>query len=65
MRTCLLTASRSHNPDVLSASYFDVAVLRCLFCPQWGEDGVYWALRFLHNRLLEVCRLALYADLSS
>ena len=41
--------------DVLSASYFDVAVLRCLFCQQWAEEGVYWALRYIHHRLLEVC----------
>lgn len=42
-------------PDVFSASYFDVAVLRCLFCLHWEEDGVYWALRYIHNRLLEIC----------
>ncbi len=43
------------NPDALSASYFDVAVMRCLFCPMWEERGVYWALRYIHQRLLEVC----------
>ena len=42
------------QPDLLSASHFDVAVLRCLFCPQWAEEGVYWALRYIHQRLLEV-----------
>ncbi|XP_064639472.1 protein unc-80 homolog [Lineus longissimus] len=42
------------NPDILSASYFDVAVLRCLFSPSWVEDGVYWSLRYIHQRLLEV-----------
>ena len=31
--------------DVLTASYFDVAVLRCLFCAQWPEEGVFWGLR--------------------
>ena len=56
----LETAARVGPPgapfqDVLSASYFDVAVLRCLFCPQWAEEGVYWALRYIHQRLLEVC----------
>ena len=44
----------SPTPNLLAASYFDVAVLRCLFCPQWAEEGVYWALRYLHQRLLEV-----------
>ncbi|XP_074657337.1 protein unc-80 homolog [Tubulanus polymorphus] len=42
------------NPDILAASYFDVGVLRCLFSPTWSEDGVYWALRYVHRRLLEV-----------
>lgn len=41
--------------DILSASYFDVAVLRCLFCLHWAEDGIYWALRYIQQRMLEVC----------
>ncbi|GFR68362.1 Unc-80-like protein, partial [Elysia marginata] len=41
--------------DILSASYLDVAVLRCLFCLSWSEDGIYWALRYMHQRMLEVC----------
>lgn len=43
------------TPDILSASYFDVAVLRCLFCQYWSEDGIYWALRYIQQRLMEVC----------
>ncbi|XP_071097692.1 protein unc-80 homolog [Haliotis cracherodii] len=42
------------GPDILSASYLDVAVLRCLFCLNWNEDGIYWALRYMHQRMLEV-----------
>jgi len=42
------------NLDVVSASCFDVAVLRCLFCAQWPESGVHWALRYVHRRLLEI-----------
>lgn len=41
--------------DILSASYFDVAVLRCLFCLHWSEDGIYWALKYIQQRMLEVC----------
>ena len=41
--------------DVLSASFLDVAVLRCLFCLSWQEDGIYWALRYVHKRMLELC----------
>ena len=52
------------TPDILSASYFDIAVLQCLFCLQWSEDGIYWALKYIHHRLLEICdeyvRLDLY-----
>ena len=40
--------------DLMCASYFDVAVLRCLFSPQWAEEGIYWALRYIHQRLLEM-----------
>jgi hypothetical protein len=42
------TANGTRGPnvlDVLSASFLDVAVLRCLFCLSWQEDGIYWALR--------------------
>ena len=42
-------------PDILSASYFDVSVLQCLFCLQWSEDGILWALKYFHHRLLEIC----------
>ena len=26
-----------------------------MFCPQWAEEGVYWGLRYVNKRLLEVC----------
>ncbi|XP_048774238.1 protein unc-80 homolog isoform X3 [Ostrea edulis] len=42
-------------PDILSASYFDIAVLRCLFSLHWSEEGVFWGLKYVHQRLLEVC----------
>lgn len=35
----------------LDASHFDVAVVRCLFMRQWSENGVLWALKYLHNRV--------------
>ena len=43
------------TPDILSASYFDIAVLQCLFCLQWSEDGIFWGLKYVHQRLLEIC----------
>lgn len=51
-------------PDILSASYFDIAVLRCLFSLHWSEDGVFWALKYIHQRLLEVCDEYLRRDYS-
>lgn len=51
-------ASGTRGPgalDILSASFLDVAVLRCLFCLSWQEDGIYWALRYIHKRMLELC----------
>jgi hypothetical protein len=32
------------------ATYFDVAVVRCLFISHWNEDGVFWALTYLNRR---------------
>ncbi|XP_052242651.1 protein unc-80 homolog isoform X2 [Dreissena polymorpha] len=40
--------------DILSASYFDVAVLQSLFCLQWSQEGIHWALKYIHQRLLEI-----------
>ncbi|XP_026299994.1 protein unc-80 homolog isoform X5 [Apis mellifera] len=39
------------DADVRAATFLDVAVLRCLFVPQWQEEGVHWALQFLYHRL--------------
>ena len=69
MRTRLASAVTSGikgptAPDILSASYFDVAVLQCLFCLQWSDDGVLWALRYVHHRLLEICDEYAHMDLA-
>lgn len=40
--------------DVAAATFLDVAVLRCLFISHWQEDGVYWSLHYLNNRLREI-----------
>lgn len=36
------------------ATYFDVAVLRCLLQPHWTEEGVHWALTFYLQRLRQI-----------
>ncbi|XP_042889771.1 protein unc-80 homolog isoform X4 [Penaeus japonicus] len=36
--------------DPTLATFLDVAVLRCLFVPQWMEEGVFWALNFIYRR---------------
>ncbi|CAH2006084.1 unnamed protein product [Acanthoscelides obtectus] len=43
-----------HEHKVNAATFLDVAVLRCLFMTHWQEDGIYWALAFLYNRLREI-----------
>lgn len=40
----------SVSVDLNAATFLDVAVLRCLFVPQWCEEGVYWSLQFLYHR---------------
>ncbi|XP_050665218.1 protein unc-80 homolog [Leptidea sinapis] len=40
--------------NVSAATILDVATLRCLFAPQWQEEGVYWALYYLYNRLRDI-----------
>ncbi|XP_052748646.1 protein unc-80 homolog isoform X2 [Galleria mellonella] len=40
---------------VSAATFLDVATLRCLFTSQWQEEGVYWALHYLYNRLRDIC----------
>nr|XP_037867403.1 protein unc-80 homolog isoform X7 [Bombyx mori] len=38
-----------------AATFLDIATLRCLFTSQWQEEGVYWALHYLYNRLRDIC----------
>ncbi|PIC30810.1 hypothetical protein B9Z55_021926 [Caenorhabditis nigoni] len=40
--------------DPTIASYLDVAVIRALLITHWQEKGVYWALSYIHNRLIEI-----------
>ncbi|XP_054724860.1 protein unc-80 homolog [Uloborus diversus] len=42
------------NVDVAMATYLDVAVLRCLFISQWLEEGIFWALKYLYQRLNDI-----------
>lgn len=48
------TSSCSHKYDATAATFLDVAVLRCLFIQHWQEDGVYWCLHYLYNRLRKI-----------
>lgn len=40
--------------DLTAATFLDVGVLRCLFISHWQEEGVYWSLHYLYNRLREI-----------
>ena len=52
----------SHNPnavvDLTLATFTDVAVMRCLFIPQWVEEGVFWAVQFLFYRSVHMLKLS-------
>ncbi|XP_066154738.1 protein unc-80 homolog isoform X3 [Euwallacea fornicatus] len=43
-----------HIMDLSAATFLDAAVLRCLFITDWQEEGIYWALHFLYNRLRDI-----------
>lgn len=45
-----ITGSTVVDSDVRAATFLDVATLRCLFVPQWQEEGVHWALQFFYYR---------------
>lgn len=45
------------DSDVRAATFLDVATLRCLFVPQWQEEGVHWALQFFYYRSVISCEL--------
>ncbi|XP_041968693.1 protein unc-80 homolog [Aricia agestis] len=43
-----------HCHHAAAATFLDVATMRCLFSVQWQEEGVYWALHYLYNRLRDI-----------
>lgn len=51
-KSASLLTEESVSIDLNAATFLDVAVLRCLFVPQWCEEGVYWVLQFLYHRLV-------------
>ncbi|CAB4054728.1 UNC80 [Lepeophtheirus salmonis] len=42
---------KKEDDESALASYFDIAVLRCLYISYWSEEGVYWALTFFQKKL--------------
>ncbi|XP_017489203.1 PREDICTED: protein unc-80 homolog [Rhagoletis zephyria] len=46
--------SDSVRMDVSAATFLDVAVLRCLFISHWQEEGIFWSLQYMYNRLSEI-----------
>ncbi|KAJ1528104.1 hypothetical protein ONE63_008019 [Megalurothrips usitatus] len=48
------SAGEPPRMNLSAATFLDVAVLRCLFIPQWQEEGVFWALQFLYHRLRDI-----------
>lgn len=46
--------TQHHLGDTSAATFLDVAVLRCLFITHWQEEGIYWALHYMYNRLRDI-----------
>ncbi|KAK6016767.1 hypothetical protein OSTOST_17745, partial [Ostertagia ostertagi] len=44
----------SCQPDPMVATVLDVAVIRALLITHWQEQGIYWAMRYLLNRLEQI-----------
>nr|CAH8869810.1 unnamed protein product [Trichobilharzia regenti] len=40
--------------NCMLATHCDLAVIRCLYCSEWCESGIYWSLCYLFNRLLQI-----------
>lgn len=40
--------------DPHEACYVDIAVIKCLLIKNWSEEGVFWAVRYLLNRLTDI-----------
>lgn len=47
------------NISIKDATFFDVAVLRCLLCPKWNSEGYLWSLEYLSYRVVEITDLIL------
>ncbi|CAH8584739.1 unnamed protein product [Schistosoma turkestanicum] len=45
---------REVGTHIFFATHCDLAVIRCLYCPEWCESGIYWSLCYLFNRLLQI-----------
>ena len=59
-KSAKVTSSNKLNEDVKdkssvrNATFFDVAVMRCLLCPKWHHEGYLWALEYLSYRTTEI-----------
>jgi hypothetical protein len=47
------------NASIKDATFFDVAVVRCLLCPKWNSEGYLWSLEYLSYRVVEITDLIL------
>ncbi len=52
--SCSVPGGISVSQRARYATYFDVAVLRCLMQPHWTEEGVHWALIYYLQRLRQI-----------
>ena len=46
--------NKSSANNIKDATFFDVAVMRCLLSPKWHTEGYLWALEYLSYRVTEI-----------
>lgn len=47
-------AHKKFKTNIRDATFFDVAVMRCLVSPKWHANGYLWALEYLNCRVTEI-----------
>jgi len=50
----IISETHTYRSNIKDATFFDIAVMRCLFSPKWHTEGYLWALEYLSYRVTEI-----------
>jgi hypothetical protein len=50
----VISETHTYRSNIKDATFFDIAVMRCLFSPKWHTEGYLWALEYLSYRVTEI-----------